>query len=515
MPEDFYGTEPPALGWTSDGNGRWLPPKKPRIALIGGGPGGLFAAYILNQKYPEARLTLYEASSRLGGKIVTATFSEGTPFEAGVAELYEYKGPGGKDPLRLLIEEDLGLYTTDIAGGCVVLGEEILRDRDEMKSLCGEECYEQVIKFHQTCANLMPLEKYAQRWQPDNEHPWADCTFQDCLHKEVTDELARRYIKTAIHSDLATELHTCNGLNGIKNVLMDNEEYMQLYHVIGGLGQITDRLAEVIDATVHLGTRVLRVGLGTDFSPSVQGSHLEYILTVDNGSRRFDEGFDYVFVCLPNHFLSQIAWDVPSLCEALHKMQAHYDLPAHYLRVSLLYEKPWWKRLKIPGEFWMMDSPCLGLCVYDESARWKSRGGHVLAFLLAGADALLLVSGNQDDDCIVRWLLDGLPDFMRQEARDKLVEAQVDRYVGSINAQPGGFPAAELRMEHQPDPEGCPGFFLVGDYLFDSTLNAALMSANTAVDYFLENIGVEAGEVTEAIEQLTPEGPTLSHTPGL
>jgi hypothetical protein len=185
------------------------------------------------------------------------------------AELYEYKGPGGKDPLRLLIEEDLGLHTVDIAGGCIVLGEEILRDLYEVKDICGEECYEEIVKFHKTCAELMPLEKYAHRWQSDNEHPWADCTFHECLHKGVSDDIARRFIKTAIHSDLATEPHTCNGLNGIKNVLMDNHEYMQLYHVIGGLGQITDPLAEAIDATVHLGTRVLRVGLenGDTVSP--------------------------------------------------------------------------------------------------------------------------------------------------------------------------------------------------------------------------------------------------------
>src|SRR5438552_17448802 len=105
MPESRYGTESPGPGWISDGNGRWSPPTPPRIAIIGGGPSGLFATYILNQKVPEATITLFEASSRLGGKIFTDAFSDGTPFEAGVAELYEYKGPGGFDPLRRLIED--------------------------------------------------------------------------------------------------------------------------------------------------------------------------------------------------------------------------------------------------------------------------------------------------------------------------------------------------------------------------------------------------------------------------
>jgi hypothetical protein len=44
--------------------------------------------------------------------------------------------------------------------------------------------------------------------------------------------------------------------------------------------------------------------------------------------------------------------------------------------------------------------------------------------------------------------------------------------------------------------------FLVGDYFFDSTLNAALMSANTAVELLLEYLGEESAEVTPAIKQL-------------
>src|SRR5215469_8312151 len=115
-----YGTEPPQgeSGWVSDGNMKWTKDdtyearaREPRIAVVGGGPGGLFATYILNQRLPSARVTIFEASDRVGGKICTAQFSDGTPFEAGVAELYEYLSNDGEhdDPLRLLIEKDLGL----------------------------------------------------------------------------------------------------------------------------------------------------------------------------------------------------------------------------------------------------------------------------------------------------------------------------------------------------------------------------------------------------------------------
>lgn len=763
---EHFGTEPPDNSgrWISDGNGRWVEYEHstndsdsggPRIAVVGGGPGGLFATYILNQRFPSAQVTIFEASDRLGGKIRSDEFSDGTPFEAGVAELYEYLGPGGKDPLRLLIEEDLGLETIDIAGGGVILKDEVLRDLDDVEEVYGPETRKHIEAFHKKMVKLMPLEKYAHRWQPDNAHPWAKDVFRKFIEEELgDDEIARDYVETAVHSDLATESHTCNGLNGIKNVLMDNDEYMQLYHVVGGIERVVNKLAAKIRAEIKTSSRVTSIssnhlqgkepalsvdshgykhgeagsGHGGQFveqevveqegegavgsdqlstsiseaseawfdydiaaaikeaskgdegsldsievqgeplteeekeqakmyakilqrsaqssttkhkqlfrgmvlpdessiksyfrvnkkitinslsatspnkniaavyhdvenagggvpvmihlenpngvighqredggeviipkgaeykitriwkegnvhhvtlwstskigksksvaSLSIQGNTLRYeVCVLKIGERTLRErshDFDAVVIALPNHWLRTIQWD-SKLAEAIHEVCAHYDLPAHYLRVSILFDKKWWADMRMPGEFWMMDM-FNGCCCYDESTRWGQEeieeseseeseseekdeesgeeiesNGHVLSFLLAGGDALLLCSSNQDDDCIVEHLMQSLPSFMRQAAEDHFVEAQVDRYVGSINAQPGGWPAEELRGEHIPEPDEHPGIFLVGDYFFDSTLNAALMSANVAIELLLEHFEQKSAKVTEAIKQL-------------
>jgi monoamine oxidase len=529
--KNHYGSEPPdnETGWTYDGDGAWskLDPDEapalsrdgPRVAVVGGGPGGLFATYILNQRLPGASVTVFEATGRCGGKIETAEFSDGTPFEAGVAELYEYLGPGGGDPLRMLIEDDLGLPTVDIAGGAVVLRDEVLRDLAEVEEGHGYDTRRRVEAFHQKMAELMPLEKYSQRWQPDNDHPWADRTFRECIEEELrgvdgVDEAARDYIEAAVHSDLATESHTCNGLNGIKNVLMDNDKYMQLYHVVGGIERVVDKLLDKIRArvkTLHRATWIGKVG---------DKYHVTALEVGEDVLKERYQEFDAVLVALPNHWLRTIKWD-GALALAIHETCAHYDLPAHYLRVSMLFDEKWWTDLEMPGEFWMMDM-LNGCCCYDESTRWGSfsRGvvggegpggegggggggcGHVLSFLIAGGDALLMCSANQSDDCITDYVLQCLPTCMGQCAQDHFVESRVDRYVGSINAQPGGWPAEELRGEHQPEPNGHPGVFLIGDYFFDSTLNAALMSANTAVELLLEHLGVESVKVTQAIEQL-------------
>ena len=66
------------------------------VAIVGGGPGGLVLANLLDD-FPDnfVRTTLFEASPRLGGKVLTRSFgSAAAHFEAGVAELYDYSHLG-------------------------------------------------------------------------------------------------------------------------------------------------------------------------------------------------------------------------------------------------------------------------------------------------------------------------------------------------------------------------------------------------------------------------------------
>jgi monoamine oxidase len=498
--DDHYGSEPPGPGWTMLSPGHWRKPthdpSAPSICVIGGGPGGLFTTYILNQKLPSARVTILEASSRTGGKIFTDHFSDGTPFESGVAELYEYKGPGEKDPLRALIEDDLGLTTVNMSGGGVVLCDEPIRDMDDLEAQHGTEVRKQVEAFHRKMAKLMPLERYAKRWQPDNDHPWARETFLHHARALLTEPKALAYVATAVHSDLATEMHTCNGLNGIKNVLLDNDEYIQLYHVRGGIGKVAESLAEKIDADIQTDTRVLSVEKSDNDRYRVHHHH--------NGQRQ-DKEYDCVIFALPNHWLSQVRFPDAKLKSAIDAMLQHYDLPAHYLRVSLNFSHNWWEKFRFPGDFWMMEIHD-GCCVYDESARWRSTRGHVLSFLLAGQAALNCCTSNQSDREIVNFVLDSLPLDWQDDAHETLQEAQVDRHVGSVNAQPGGWPAEELRGEHHPEPKDNPGIFLVCDAFFDSTLNAALMSASLAVELLCEELEIAPQKATPAIEALATVG---------
>ena len=96
------------------------------LAIVGGGPGGLMSAWYLKRKLGDlCRVTIYEASDRLGGKIVTRKFdSAPAMYEAGVAEIYDYSMTG-PDPLRELIQH-FGLQTIPMDAEQVQFGGELL-----------------------------------------------------------------------------------------------------------------------------------------------------------------------------------------------------------------------------------------------------------------------------------------------------------------------------------------------------------------------------------------------------
>src|SRR5260370_15986705 len=81
------------------------------LAIVGGGPGGLMSAWYLKKKLGElCRVTIYEASDRLGGQILKRKFdSAPAMYAGGVAEIYDYSMTG-PDPLRELIQA-FGLHT--------------------------------------------------------------------------------------------------------------------------------------------------------------------------------------------------------------------------------------------------------------------------------------------------------------------------------------------------------------------------------------------------------------------
>ena len=114
------------------------PVRSPKIAIVGGGPGGLFSALMLNRYAPDADVTIFEASDRLGGKLKSRRFAQsGALYEAGAAELYDYSHVG-EDPLRALVEA-LGLETQPLEGGTVFFQGRKIASADDLGRELGAE----------------------------------------------------------------------------------------------------------------------------------------------------------------------------------------------------------------------------------------------------------------------------------------------------------------------------------------------------------------------------------------
>ncbi len=446
-----------------------------KVAVVGGGPGGLMTARLLEQKSGgECRVTLFEASSRLGGKIQTRRFGAAPAiYEAGVAECYDYEAIG-RDPLKELVR-DLGLSPVPTSSSTIALNGVIVRDDREIAIHFGHGTLAAIERFRRDAAAMVPIASWYRGFvQDDNHHPCALRTCEDLLDA-VEDPLARRYLRSVMHSDMATEPHLTNGLIGLRNVLKNVPGYGAQYTIEGGMERLPRRLAARLTCTdVRLNAPVARVSGSRDRRYSVAVSH---------GHRRVDtEEFDAVVVALPYNLLRNVEWGGDRLPRAMTRHIAHYDRPGHYLRISILFDKPFWRRV-ITGS-WMMLDAFGGCCVYDEPSGSDASGHGVLGWMIAGSDALTLC--NADNETLIAGAIESLPGTLRTEARQHVVEGRVHRWAGALSGTPGGFPLRDPRAAHQPEPIEHERLVMVGDYLFDSTLNGVLRSAEIATDLILE-----------------------------
>ena len=435
-----------------------------RVGIVGGGPGGLMTAYSLQKLVNcPARITLFEASLRLGGKILTPHFrNSAVQYEAGAAEFYDYS-QFDDDPLKDLVAE-LCLSTSPMAGSAVIMNNRILANLDDVRDHLGPQAHNSLIAFDRLARDRMTREEFYDSDNPDGASPVPDRRRFDSILVDVAEPKARQYIENLIHSDLATEPEQTSQSFGLQNYLMNNPVYMQLYSIEGGNERLPQELAARIDATILLNHQVRNV---------VNMSSGRFrIDSVHRDEARQDE-FDFVVIALPHNQLASVTFVGDRLSEAVQQHVARFDYPAHYLRITILFDWPFWREA-ITESYWMLDR-FGGCCLYDESARVLGSSHGVLGWLLGGAAASEMSRLN--DEQLIAEALDSLPDFLKHGCRH-FVEGQVHRWVGAVNAIPGGIEPISIDRRHQPEPIESKNLFMVGDYMFDSTINGVLDSAN-------------------------------------
>ena len=446
-----------------------------KVAVIGGGPGGLFTAWHLAARAGlSCEATVFEADTRLGGKIKTCQFAGVGPYEAGAAEIYDYSRLG-PDPLHDLIVRKLGLPIKYISGGPCVIDGKIMVETEDLAKPFGERARDEALSFRKRCADLLnPEDYYLSVAEEDNAHPWLKIPGDALLEREFTDDVARRYIRAMAHSDVAADPHHANGLTFLKNVLMDVDGYMDIFAVVGGNEQIMTRLAEELDAEIRLNANVTAV------EPLADGA---YRLEMQVNGHEETVTADYVVVALPLTALSSIHWRSEALEIAMDKHVGYFDRPGHYIRVTLLFKRPFWRE-HIATDWWMLDA-FDGCCVYDEGTRYDYGDYGLLAFLIAGNAALSLA--NVADERIEQLCLDALPSELAL-GKELLLDRRIHRWVGSVSAIPGGMPVRPRGINHRPEPVGAPRLVMVGDYMFDATINGVMDSAEVATDIIVADV---------------------------
>lgn len=439
--------------------------------MVGGGPGGLLTAYFLGQfAAATIRTTIFEASHRLGGKVLTPLFAAApVHYEAGAAELYDYT-PVGEDPLRNLVAE-LGLATVPLGGASVIVDGASISNVDDVAHHLGPRARCELERFHARAQGWMtPREFYAS-----DDTPAGPSRPFDTMLDGIRDTAARRYLETMIRSDLATEPDRTSTSYGLQNYLMNDPAYMRLYCIAGGNEQLIDALACRIDAEIRLQSPVTEVRLVG------QG----YMLTTGGAQRGATAGpFDAVVLALPLQHLTAVRFTGHELAAALRRHCLRFDHPAHYLRVTALFDEPFW-RGRMDGGYLMLDA-FGGCCLYDESAREPEPRHGVLGWLVGGAAVEDWAA--RDDDALIAATLDSLPAWFGDPHRH-LLEARVHRWTGAVSGLPGGWKPPPIDRRHQPDPVGHPHLFVVGDYLYDSTLNGVLDSADYVAGWLAANLG--------------------------
>ena len=416
-------------------------------------------------------MTILEASDRLGGKVHTAQFaSAAVRYEVGAAEFYDYERLG-HDSLKALVRE-LGLPIRSLSGPVVLVDGHPIANVDDVRDRLGPLAADALLEFDRQARDRMtPREFYSSGGSdvPVAADPARFDTTLAC----ISSPRARLYVENLIHSDLAAEPAQANVEFGLQNYLMNDPKYMQQYAIDGGNERLMTSLAARLDADVRLCCRATQVTR----SP---GGRLR--VRVDERDVPTELEFDAVVAALPHSAMAQVEFAGPRLSTAIASHQSHHNHPAHYLRVTLLYDRPFWRN-RVHGSFWMLDR-FGGCCLYDEALRDPNVTHGVLGWLLAGDSARELALATDAE--IVRQVLESLPPSLN-DGCSVPIETRVHRWVGAVSAMPGGTHPMPVDRRHCPEPIDHPNLLLVGDYLYDSTLNGVLDSAEYVAAWIAAN----------------------------
>jgi monoamine oxidase len=268
-----------------------LTPSGPRIAIIGGGMAGLHAGYILKKAGKESLFTIYEASGRTGGRMMTVKlFNNGQTTEFGG----EFVDSNHKD-IRDLAKE-FGIAELDKKSDSLT-PEAFFMDGRHHDLAAVVKAFDKIRKKLATDAGSM-----GEHFDTPEGKQFDTMPLSVYLNSLKTDAWFKKLLEVAYVGEYGLDADQQSAINLI-NTLGVQETGFEMFgesderiKLLGGNQQICDRLADELKDNIKTGQMLAAIKNKGD----------GFTLSFSKGSSFTDVDADYVIMTLPFTVLKDV-----------------------------------------------------------------------------------------------------------------------------------------------------------------------------------------------------------------
>jgi monoamine oxidase len=341
----------------------------PHVAVVGAGIAGLTAARRLSAHGVD--VVVFEGSERVGGRTLSEPISESEQIEMGG----QWVGPTQERVLALLDELGLETFPTRTQGhNLIEVRGALRRYRGTIPKLPAPVLLDLAIARFRLGRAMRKVDPGAP-WQAARSEELDRLTLADWIGRNVRSRLARDLISLSCKTVWGAEPHELSLLWALSYMaagggfekLLDVEGGAQQDRVVGGSALICERMAEELGDRVKVREAVSRIdwseeGLGLEVSSGVAEARTAVI-------------------AVPPALLAHIEFSpgLPPSHAALAAAWRGGDL----IKVSAVYDEPFWRRAGASGEAVSLKGPVT--IAFDNSPPSGTPG--VLVGFIGGRDA--------------------------------------------------------------------------------------------------------------------------------
>lgn len=277
------------------------------VLIVGGGLSGLSTAYHLQKAGISYRVL--ELAPRVGGRIRTGRYPEGSRAEVGLAEFWD-----GNPALDIV--KELGIKTERVDTGLSSYMhdgtlEPFLQDsnQDFVKATLGEADY----KTYQVWDKQMGESIHALEKSPPTPEMMKlkDISFGDWLKRQALSPKARTMIRAILDPEIGTSIDRISALDGIAEWHIFTGKGANPNHIVGGNEGLPNAIAD------HIGRQ--NISLNTQVTNVIDQPDGVEIRAVDASSfRNYTYKAKYAVLAIPLFRLNELQFE-PRLEEDIYK----------------------------------------------------------------------------------------------------------------------------------------------------------------------------------------------------